>query len=240
MTALDEEFDFVVVGSGGGSMCSALVMRDAGRSVIILEKTCLIGGTTARSGGILWIPNNRFMKEHGIPDSREAATAYVDATSGQLVNAPCTTVGKRLAYIDHAPKMIDFLVSKGVRLRRPFSWPDYHDELLGGSVPGRTVGAELFDTRVLGAWQSKLRPAFRPLPATPDELQCLWAFKLSWKARTAMLRVALRIMGARLTGANVVGLLRRGATGAHAARLPGERRRPAGRFRRDSRWRTAR
>jgi 3-oxosteroid 1-dehydrogenase len=58
MTAFDEFFDFVVVGSGGGSMCAGLVMKAAGKSVLILEKTGLVGGTTARSGGVMWMPNN--------------------------------------------------------------------------------------------------------------------------------------------------------------------------------------
>jgi 3-oxosteroid 1-dehydrogenase len=63
---MDEVFDFVVVGSGGGSMCAGLVMRQAGKSVVILEKTDMVGGTTARSGGVMWIPNNRFMAEDGV------------------------------------------------------------------------------------------------------------------------------------------------------------------------------
>jgi len=53
---MDEDFDFVVVGSGGGSMCAGLVMRKAGKSVVVLEKSDLIGGTSARSGGVMWIP----------------------------------------------------------------------------------------------------------------------------------------------------------------------------------------
>ena len=69
MSQFDETFDFVVVGSGGGSMCAGLVMRDKGKSVLILEKTDLVGGTTARSGGVMWIPNNRFMKRDGVEDS---------------------------------------------------------------------------------------------------------------------------------------------------------------------------
>ena len=62
MNGFDETFDFVVVGSGGGSMCAGLVMRAAGKSVVVLEKTDLLGGTTARSGGVMWIPNNPLMK----------------------------------------------------------------------------------------------------------------------------------------------------------------------------------
>src|ERR1700754_2979906 len=79
MSEFDELFDFVVVGSGGGSMCAALLMRSAGKNVVILEKTDQVGGTTSRSGGVMWIPNNRFMKRDGVADSLENATKYLDA-----------------------------------------------------------------------------------------------------------------------------------------------------------------
>src|SRR3546814_1398669 len=62
MTQFDESHDFVVVGSGGGSMCAGLVLREAGKSVLIVEKTGQVGGTTSRSGGVMWIPNNPIMK----------------------------------------------------------------------------------------------------------------------------------------------------------------------------------
>ena len=71
----DEVFDFVVVGSGAGSMCAGLVMRAAGRSAVILEKTDFIGGTTARAGGVMWIPNNPFMKRDGVD---EYSTSLLD------------------------------------------------------------------------------------------------------------------------------------------------------------------
>ena len=70
---MDETFDWVVIGSGAGSFASALVMRAAGKSVLVLEKTPLVGGTTAKSGGVMWIPGNRFMAEDGEPDSLAAA-----------------------------------------------------------------------------------------------------------------------------------------------------------------------
>ena len=61
MTSFDETFDWIVVGSGAGSFASALVMREAGYSVLILEKTGFAGGTTAKSGGVMWVPANPFM-----------------------------------------------------------------------------------------------------------------------------------------------------------------------------------
>ena len=82
MAGFDEHFDWVVAGSGAGSMSSALVMRKAGKSVLILEKSPFVGGTTAKSGGVIWVPNNRFMTEAGVKDSADAALAYLDAVVG--------------------------------------------------------------------------------------------------------------------------------------------------------------
>ena len=117
MAACDEMFDWVVVGSGAGSMASALVMRQAGKSVVILEKEPFIGGTTAKSGGVMWVPNNRFMREAGIADSAEAAITYLDAVvAGEGGDTPGSSHEKRLAYVNEAPKLIDFLVEQGVAL----------------------------------------------------------------------------------------------------------------------------
>ena len=68
MSEFDEVRDFVVVGSGGGAMCASLVLRAAGKDVLVLEKTDLLGGTTARSGGVMWIPNNPFMRRDGVEE----------------------------------------------------------------------------------------------------------------------------------------------------------------------------
>ena len=104
MSAFDETFDFVVVGSGGGSMCAGLVMRQAGKSVAILEKTALIGGTTARSGGVMWIPDNRFMKRDGVPDSQEQANTYMNAVVGDHNDTPGATRARRATYVEQGTR----------------------------------------------------------------------------------------------------------------------------------------
>lgn len=212
MTAFDEVFDFVVIGSGGGSMCAGLLMRSTGKGVVILEKTTLVGGTTSRSGGVMWIPNNRFMKRDGVEDSFEKAATYLDAVSGNRTDAPGATRERRLKYLTEAPCMVDFLVNQGIRLTRASQWPDYYDDLPGGSVAGRTVIAELFNAKELGSWMQKLQPssiqapvpAFLerlkiPAPATVEELMELPGLKRSWRVKRLALRLVLRGVAAKLT-----------------------------------------
>jgi 3-oxosteroid 1-dehydrogenase len=196
----DETFDFVVVGSGGGSMCAGLVMRSVGKSVVVLEKAPLIGGTTSRSGGVMWIPNNPFMKPDGVEDSYEQAMDYLDATAGQSVEAPGTTRERRSAYVTEGPKMLEFLVRQGIKLRRCPWWPDYYDDRAGGSKMGRTVIADMFDTNELGEWRDKLEPNFMVIPAYHYEGFEIALMKSSWKGKLAMAKVALRITLAKLTG----------------------------------------
>ena len=200
MSGFDEVFDFVVAGSGGGSMCAGLVLRSAGKSVLILEKTPLVGGSTARSGGVMWIPNNPFMQRDGVEDSPERAEAYLDATVGDHNDTPGATRERRRTYLAEAPRMVDFLVEQGIRLTRVGSWPDYYDDRPGGSVPGRTVVAELFDANQLGPWKDKLRPNVFKMPARLEEALLLPNLKQSWGARYVLLKIILRGLGAKLTG----------------------------------------
>lgn len=206
MSGFDESFDWVVVGNGAGSMSSALVMRHAGKSVVILEKSPFAGGTTAKSGGVIWVPNNRFMRQAGDEDSVEAAVTYLDAAAAtDEGDAPGTSPEKRRAYVREAPRMIDFLVEKGVKLERAADyWPDYYDELPGGCRTTRCVTAKLFDSNELGEWRDKLRPGFLPVPARLAEGMTLPYYKKSWAGRRMFLKVALRTVGARIMGRKMV------------------------------------
>jgi 3-oxosteroid 1-dehydrogenase len=204
MAGFDEVFDFVVVGCGGGSMCASLLMRAQGKTALILEKTELAGGTTARSGGVMWIPNNRFMKRDGVEDSLERATAYLDAVVGEPNDAPGTSRERRNTYLVEAPRMVDFLVEQGIKLTRVSYWPDYYDERPGSSESGRTVVAELFDANELGPWRDKLRPGFLSIAAMVDEGMLLRTFKQSWAGKALMAKVGLRTVFSRLAGKRLV------------------------------------
>ena len=200
MAAFDETFDFVVAGSGGGSMCAGLVMGAAGKRVLILEKTALIGGATARSGGVMWIPNNLFMKRDGAEDSFEQAMTYLDSVVGDHNDTPGATRERRITYVREAPRMIEFLVSQGIRLKRVTPWPDYYDDRPGGSKSGRTVLAELFDANELGPWKARLRPGMVDVAAYVDEGMFLRVFKVSWAAKATLLKIGLRTAFTRLIG----------------------------------------
>ena len=200
MANFDETFDFVVVGSGGGSMCAGLVCRQAGKSVVVLEKTELLGGSTARAGGVMWIPNNRFMKRDRVEDSFGQAASYLDAVVGDHDDTPGATKERRHAYLREAPEMLEFLIGKGIQFNRAPYWPDYYTNAPGGSEAGRTVLADLFDINQLGTWKDKLRPNKFQMAAPIVEAMSLPLIRVSWKARWQATKVVLRTIGAKLTG----------------------------------------
>jgi 3-oxosteroid 1-dehydrogenase len=195
MSGFDESYDWVVVGSGAGSMASALVMRQAGKSVLILEKTPFIGGTTAKSGGVIWVPNNRFMNGE---DSAAKGIEYLDTVAEDL---PGTSHEKRAAYVTEAPKMIDFLVSQGIALERgSMFWPDYYDDAPGGCKTSRTVVAKPFNKKELGPWESKLRQGFLEMKVKLDDGMKFAYFGKSWAITWSFLKTGIGMTIGKLLG----------------------------------------
>ena len=204
MGKADEAFDFIIVGSGGGSMCAALMFRSMGKTALILEKTDLFGGTTSRSGGVMWIPNNRFMAEDGIEDSAEQAMTYLDSVVGDHDDEPGATRERRMAYVTEGPRMIDFLVEQGIKLHRYPYWPDYYDDQPGGLAIGRGIIADLFDANELGAMKAKLRPNYVPMPGKLEELMDVPSAGVTLRGKLAMLKIGLRMFTQKLTGKDLV------------------------------------
>ena len=125
----DEIFDAVVVGSGGGALTAALLAADGGASVVVVEKDEFIGGTTAVSGGDMWIPNNRFVADR---DSREDAIAYITRLSDGRVTDPSLIEH----YVDTAPVMFEWLLANTGYDSEPHIQLDDYYSVIGNRLPG--------------------------------------------------------------------------------------------------------
>ncbi|HMP55548.1 MAG TPA: FAD-dependent oxidoreductase [Novosphingobium sp.] len=137
----NEAFDVVVVGSGSAGAMAALRSADLGMKVLIIEKERKFGGTSATSGGVMWIPNHQLDGEKG--DSRDSALEYIDSIMGKPVNR-----ARLEAFVDEAPKMLRFLTSTGVQILAA-AWPDYFPDK-PGARSDRSVIAPTFNGRELG------------------------------------------------------------------------------------------
>lgn len=198
----DAAFDLVIVGSGAGSIPAALVAVRAGKTVVIVEKEALVGGSTAMSGGVLWIPNSSLMKRAGSADSLAEATQYFDACAGEFT--PASSAPRRAAFLREAPLVIDFLLQHGLDLLYPDGYSDYHEGLQpGGKARGRALVANVFDARKLGKWRASLRRGSLP-PIRLDEAPALLLAGRTLGSKAAMARVGLRLLQNKL-GRDLVG-----------------------------------
>ena len=135
-----ESYDVIVVGSGAAGAMAALRAAEFGFSVIIIEKTHKYGGTSATSGGVLWVPNHQLAAND---DSREQALQYLT----NLIEIP-VQCDRLEAFVDQAPEMVKFMKSVGVELM-PAAWPDYFPNVPGARVD-RSIICPTFDGRLLG------------------------------------------------------------------------------------------
>jgi 3-oxosteroid 1-dehydrogenase len=161
MSADEPEFDLVVVGSGAAGMTAALTAALQGLSTVVIEKTEYFGGSTARSGGGVWIPGNAVLRRAGLADTADQAAAYLAYVAGEAVPAEL-----RSAFLEHGPAMLDLVLAN---TPLGFTWvpnySDYYPEAPGGRASGRSVEPALLDGRVLGAELARLRPPYLPAPA---------------------------------------------------------------------------
>lgn len=150
---MKHEADVVVVGSGAAGLTTAILAHDSGAKVLVVERTDKIGGTTAVSGGGIWIPLNDHMHEAGASDTRADALAYCNALAmGKVESALIET------FVDNAAAMIRYLERNTSLQFRAMTAPDYQPEVAGGKLAGRSIEPQPFDTNVLGEWRERLRP----------------------------------------------------------------------------------
>ena len=149
--------DVLVAGSGAAGLSAAITARLNGLEVIVAEKQEVFGGTTARSGGWLWIPCNPIGRAAGIGDSLEMARTYLQHEAGNNFDAD-----KVDAFLTFGPRMVEFMVDNtAVKFEMGPLFPDYHPDAPGGSAGGRSIIASPFDARELGSNASNLAP---PIP----------------------------------------------------------------------------
>lgn len=154
---MDVNCDVLVAGSGAGGLAAAVTARKAGLDVLVVEKAPEFGGTTALSGGWLWIPNHPMQKEIGVQDSMEDAATYLLDQAGEKFDPERVN-----AFLSAGPKMVEYFSREtAVKFDASATFSDYHPDAPGGRPGGRSIVARAFDGRELGRSLSRLR---RPLP----------------------------------------------------------------------------
>ncbi len=154
-------YDVVVVGTGGSALTGAITAENNGMKALVIEKLEKWGGSSAFSGGGLWIPNNFLMKEHGCLDSTEEALQYMEAVIEDV--GPASSRERKEAYVKNAPEMVNFLTKLGFQWVRAELYPDYYP-LVPGAKTGRCIEGDVFDGKKLGT----LRKSLTSAPGAPD------------------------------------------------------------------------
>jgi 3-oxosteroid 1-dehydrogenase len=198
LSVCDTTVDLLVVGSGTG-MAAALAAAERGLQVLIVEKSAFVGGSTARSGGALWLPASPILEENGAGDTMSRAGTYLES-----VVAGTAPPQRSAAFLAHLGETVEML-----RRTTPlkFMWArdyaDYHPEHPGGTAAGRTCECKPFNTSVLGRYRSRLRPgvmkASLPMPTTGADYR--WMNLMARVPRKGLPLIAKRL------GQGVGGLL---------------------------------
>ncbi|MQG94621.1 FAD-dependent oxidoreductase [Pseudomonas sp. MN1F] len=146
--------DVLVIGAGAGGLATAITARKHGLDVLVIEKDDCFGGTTAFSGGVLWVPGNR----HDVNGSHEQALTYLRNETGACFDAAGVE-----AFLQYGPQMVAFFERETTVKFVPTLYPDYHPQVEGGVDIGRSILAEPYDIRGLGADMARLRPPLKTI-----------------------------------------------------------------------------
>ncbi len=198
-------YDVVVVGSGGGALTGAITAEKNGLKALVLEKLDTWGGSSAFSGGGLWIPNNFLMRERGLLDSEEEALQYMEEVIDDV--GPASSRERKEAYVKNAPLMVEMLRDMGFQWIQAEFYPDYYPEKLGGKV-GRCIEGAIFNGRKLGKLCKSLgnMPGMANVPVHSAQAYLLPLVFQTWKGfKTAMKVVGIAI-GWGLTGRYPLGI----------------------------------
>ncbi len=145
--------DLAIIGSGAAGLTAAIVAKKRGLDVVVLEKEPLFGGTTAVSGGVLWIPLNRHGQKQNPADTKEAARTFLKHETGNHYDEETVEL-----FLDSGPRMVEFFERETEMKFLPTLYPDYHSDAPGGVDVGRSILAAPYDIRGLGKDMKRLKP----------------------------------------------------------------------------------
>ncbi|MDR3659393.1 MAG: FAD-binding protein [Mycobacterium sp.] len=193
--------DVLVVGSGGGGMTAALTADASGLDTLIVEKSPQFGGSTALSGGGIWVPGAPSQRRAGYAPDPESVFDYLRRITGGLVSD-----ARLRQYVDAAPEMMEFLerLSPWFEFVWKPGYADYYPELPGGSELGSTINVPEIDLRVLGDEEANLLQPLALAPRgiwfAPKDLRLFYQVRQNWRGKAVLLKLIWRMVRARVFG----------------------------------------
>lgn len=197
----DHTVDVLVVGSGGGGMTAALAADAFGLDTLIIEKSAHFGGSTALSGGGIWVPGAPAQRKAGYVPDPDGVVEYLRQITGGLVSD-----ARLRQYVDTAPEMMEFLEKRSPWFE--FVWKpgyaDYYPELPGGSAQGSTINVPAIDLRKLGDEEQHLLQPLALAPKgiwfAPKDLRLFYQVRQNWRGKAVLVKLIWRMFRARVFG----------------------------------------
>ncbi|OBI40683.1 3-ketosteroid-delta-1-dehydrogenase [Mycobacterium kyorinense] len=204
---MNHTVDVLVVGSGGGGMTAALTAHASGLNTLVVEKSRYFGGSTALSGGGIWVPGAPAQRREGYEPPRDGVVEYLQRITDGLVSD-----ARIRQYVDSAPQMMAFLEQLSPRFE--FVWKpgyaDYYPELPGGSELGSTINVPPIDLRELADDEQNLLQPLALAPKGiwlgPKELRSFYQVRQSWAGKTVLARLVWRMIRARMFGDRIAAI----------------------------------
>jgi succinate dehydrogenase/fumarate reductase flavoprotein subunit len=203
----DHIVDVLVVGSGGGGMTAALAAHASGLDTLVVEKSSHFGGSTALSGGGIWVPGAPAQRRAGYAPSPDDVVGYL-----RRITEGAVSEARIQQYVDSAPEMMEFLeqLSPWFEFVWKPGYADYYPELPGGSELGSTINMPPIDLRTLAEdEQHLLRPlalAPRGIWLGPKDLRSFYQVRQSWAGKAVLLKLVWRIVRARIFGDRIAAI----------------------------------
>lgn len=206
MTNWDFEYDVVVVGSGASGFTAAITAQKEGLNTLLIEKEKVFGGASALSGGGVWVPNNRYLKEAGVADSFAEAKEYLDATIGDRVSDEI-----KETYLTRGIEMLDYLHNAGPTMRFSYAndYSDYYPHFPGGKGHGRSIEPLVFDLNDLKDWKKIMRPPAmdtKGFVMTGQDFKKINMITRTWEGKIRSITLGWRLMQHKVLKKNLSAL----------------------------------